>query len=100
TQDPYWTRHYAASGKVSRVGRVMPCVTRLAVMGGPGVPLIVETHAGSRSLKKDLLPLLDRMDDVLGSGELGRLTVVDCEAATTPLLRELSARPDRWFITV
>lgn len=100
TQDPYWTRRFAKSGKVSRVGRVMPCLSRVAVMGGPGVPLVVDTYAGTTSLKKELLPLLDRMDDVLGEGELGRLTVVDAEAASIQLLSALVARPDRWFVTV
>lgn len=38
TQDPYWTRAYAASGKVSRVNKVMPCLTRVAMMGGAGCP--------------------------------------------------------------
>lgn len=100
TQDPYWTHAYAVSGKVSRVNKVMPCLTRVAMTGGPGVPLAVETYAGSVSLKKELVPFLDRMEGVLGDGELGRLTVMDAEMATRPLMTELAARPDRWFITV
>jgi len=100
TQDPYWTRHFAASGKVSRVGRVMPCVTRVALMGGPGVPLWVETRAGTVSLKKELLPVLARFEKAVGEGELGRLTVIDAEMATVPLLVALSARAEKWFITV
>jgi hypothetical protein len=100
TQDPYWTHAYAVSGKVSRVNKVMPCLTRVAMTGGPGVPLAVETHAGSVSLKKELVPFLDRMEGVLGDGELGRLTIMDAEMATRPLMTELAARPDRWFITV
>lgn len=100
TQDPYWTHRFSASGKVSRVGRVMPCLTRVAVMGGPGVPLVIDTHAGTVSLKKELLPLLDRMDEILGDGELGRLTIVDAEMASTALLSALAQRPDKWFITV
>jgi hypothetical protein len=100
TQDPYWTRFFAASGKVSRVGRVMPCVTRVAFMGGPGVPLWMETRAGTVSLKKELLPLLRRFEEVIGPGELGRLTIVDAEMATVPLLVTLSAREQKWFVTV
>jgi len=100
TQDPYWTRQFAASGKVSCVSRTMPCLTRVALMGGPGVPLIVETHSGSVSLKKELLPFLARAEAVLGEGELGRLTIIDAEMATTPLLTELASRPDHWFVTV
>jgi len=100
TQDPYWTHKFAVSGKVSRVGRVMPCLTRVALMGGPGVPLWVETRAGTVSLKKELLPFLARADKVLGPGELGRLTVMDAEMATPELLTSLSGRKERWFITV
>ena len=100
TQDPYWTHAYAASGKVSLVNTVMPCLTRVAMTGGPGVPLIVETYAGAVSLKKELMPFLDRADSVLGDGELGRLTVVDAEMGTIPLMTELAARPGRSFITV
>lgn len=100
TQDPYWTHAYAMSGKVSRVNKVMPCLTRVAMMGGPGVPLAVETHAGTVSLKKELLPFLERMESVLGQGELGRLTVIDAEMATQALLAALAGRPDRWFISV
>ena len=100
TQDPYWTRHFASSGKVSRIGRVMPSLTRVALMGGPGVPLWVETHAGTVSLKKALLPMLDRFEAAVGKGELGRLTIVDNEMATVPLLMALDAREGKWFITV
>ncbi|MGV8119080.1 MAG: hypothetical protein AB2L14_04870 [Candidatus Xenobiia bacterium LiM19] len=31
TADPYWTYEYASSGRVSRVGKVMPCLSRAAV---------------------------------------------------------------------
>ncbi len=99
TQDPYWTRHYAASGKVSRVGRVMPCLTRVAVASGPGVPLLVETHAGTASLKTRLLPMLARLDTQLGKGEVGRLTVVDAEAGNAGLLCAMD-NDGRQFITV
>ena len=52
------------------------------------------------SLKKELLPLLARAEAVLGEGELGRLTIIDAEMATTSLLTELAGRPDHWFVTV
>ena len=100
TQDPYWTRHFAKSGKVSRLGRVMPCLTRVAVHSGPGVPLVVETHAGTATLRSRLLPLLGRLDQALGAGEVGRLTVVDSEVATARLLWALHDKLDRAFISV
>ena len=100
TQDPYWTHAYAASAKVSSVNTVMPCLTRVALTGGPGVPLVVETSAGAVSLKKELVPFLDRAAAVLGDGELGRLTVVDAEMGTIPLMTALATRENRSFITV
>ncbi len=71
TQDPYWTRSFASAGKVSRVNRAMPCLTHVAVMGGPGVPLVIETHAGSASLKTALLPCLERVAAAVGSWRTG-----------------------------
>lgn len=100
TQDPYWTRSFASAGKVSRVARKMPCLSKIAVMGGPGVPLVVETHAGGVSLKSTLLPCLDRVAGAIGDGELGRLVIVDAEMGTVPLMRALSEREDTWFVTV
>jgi hypothetical protein len=99
TQDPYWTQRYAASGKVSRVGRVMPCLSRVAVASGPGVPLVVETYAGTASLKTKLVGLLNRLDKQLGKGEVGRLTVVDAEAATAGVLWSV-ADSGREFVSV
>ncbi len=98
--DPYWTRNFALSGKVSRVGRVMPCLDRVAVTSGPGVPLVMETHAGTVSLKKKLVPLLRQVESCVGEGELGRLTIIDAEMATAGLLWTLDQELDRGFITV
>lgn len=100
TEDPHWTRHYALSGKVSRVGRVMPCLGRVMVTSGPGVPLMVETHAGTVSLKTHLVPTLSKLDEWLGEGELGRLTVIDAEMATAGLLWTLDRELERLFVTV
>jgi hypothetical protein len=61
---------------------------------------MMETHAGSVSMKKKLLGFLERVEAVLGEGELGRLTVVDAEMATFSLLSALASRPDAWFVTV
>ncbi len=101
TEDPYWTRRYAKAGPVARIGRVMPCLTRVAIHSGAGVPLLVETHVGATSLKKRLLPALEKLDKVLGvGGEVGRLTVVDSEIATAGLMWALHDTADRIFITV
>lgn len=100
SSDAYWTRRFAASSKVSQVGRIMPCLSRIAVNVGPGVPLLIETYAGSVSLKKQLAPTLKRLEAIVGDGELGRLTIVDAEMATVPTLSALMAMPERIFVTV
>ena len=101
TADPYWTRSFAKSGKVSRVGRVMPCVTRIAVNSGAGVPLLVETHVGAVSLKKRLVPMLAQLDAAIGpQARVGRLTVVDSEAGTVGTMWVLHTQAEAIFITV
>ncbi len=100
TTDPYWTRRYALSGKVSRVGRVMPCLSRVAVMGGCGFPLLMDTKAGTMSLKAMLLGALAASDHLDGLQEMSHLTVVDAEAASLELLTILNDIPGHQFITV
>jgi len=101
TAEPYWTKAYAKSGPVSRVGRTMPCLTRIAVTSGAGVPVLVETYAGAASLKTHLIPVLKRLDAVIGTdAEVGRLTVVDSEVGTAGLMWALHETADRIFITV
>jgi hypothetical protein len=100
TTDPYWTRRFAKSGKVSRVGRVMPCLSRVAVMGGCGFPLIMDTRAGTTSLKSMLLGALTATGRMHGSEEMSHLTVVDAEAASFEMLTILNDIPGHEFITV
>jgi len=100
TTDPNWTRKFALASKVSRVGRVMPCLSRVYVHIGPGVPLAVDTFVGTVSLKKQLVPTLQRLEKVVGEGELGRLTIVDAESATFETLSALASMKDRLFVTV
>jgi len=100
TTDPYWTDRYALSGKVSRTGTVMPSLSRVAVMGGPGVPLLMRTGAGAQSLKKLLLEAMKDTGGLGGPGDLARVTVVDAEAASVALLTTLAELPGHCFITV
>jgi hypothetical protein len=101
TQDPYWTRDYAASAKVSRIAKVMPALTRVAVMAGPGVPLLMVTMAGAVSLKSELIPTLERLEETVGKGEVGRITIVDAEIATAQAsILALAGMKDRYFVTV
>ena len=101
TADPYWTHAFAKSGKVSRVGRVMPCLSRIAINSGAGVPLLIETHVGAMSLKKRLLPMLAKLDAAIGpAARVGRLTVVDSEMGTAAALWAMHDQAQAIFITV
>ncbi len=90
SQDPWWTREFARSGKVARVGRVMPCMSRLLLCGGTGTPLLVETFSGQASIKRQLPSLLERVDNLLGPGMLARLLVVDAELVSVELFEALT----------
>ncbi|MFH1532184.1 MAG: hypothetical protein ABIK09_15775, partial [Pseudomonadota bacterium] len=50
TADPYWTERFTASGKVSRTGRVQPCLSRVCLSTGPGVPIFTEVLSGTAKL--------------------------------------------------
>ena len=101
TADPYWTQAFAQSGKVSRVGRVMPCISRVALNSGAGVPLLVETHAGAAPLKRSLGPMLDRLARAVGpKAAADRMTVVDSEAGKAGVLWALHTQAEVFFISV
>jgi len=101
TADPYWTHAYARSGKVSKVGRVMPCVSRIALVSGAGVPLLVETHAGTSSLKQRIGPMLDKLDEAIGpAGDVSRMVIVDAEAGNVGTLYAIHKKSERVVITV
>lgn len=50
TGEPHWTNKFAKSGKVSRTGRVMPCLQRVTVTAYPGIVVRMRTFPGSQSL--------------------------------------------------
>jgi hypothetical protein len=100
TQDPYWTRKYALSGKISRTGRVGPCLSRVSVNAGPGIPFLMESYPGGVSLKTELPRILDRVKDLVGDDGVRRLTIIDAEMSTTKLLAALVANSDIECVTV
>lgn len=100
TQDPYWTDRFAKSGKVSRTGRVQPCLSRVCLSAGPGVPIFSEVVSGTASLRQHMEGMLARADELLGPGELGRLTVVDGECGNGVVLRAFAESPWRDVVTV
>ena len=100
TEDPYWTERFAVSGKVARTGRVQPCLTRVCVSAGPGVPILARVASGTAKLGNELLSLLAEADELLGEGELGRLTVVDAECGNEKMLRLFAESGARDIVTV
>jgi len=72
----------------------------VAVMAGPGVPLLMVTLAGAVSLKSELVPTLKKLEETVGEGEIGRITVVDAEIASNATLFALASLKNRYFITV
>lgn len=99
-KEPYWTRQFALSGKVDRIGQVVPCLTRVSVTGGPGVPLRMQTFAGTRKLGEGLVELLEEVEQVAPIKGPFRLVVVDAEACNYEVLRALSSLKNHHAITV
>lgn len=100
TQDPYWTKQYAQSGKVSRLNQVMPNLSRVSISAGAGPPVLVETVAGAVSLKTNLVPTLKRLESITGE-DTWRLLCMDNEMCTPKILSELMRmKPHRIFVTV
>ena len=100
TAEPYWTGRFAQSGKISRCNRVGPSIARVALMGGPGVPLIFQSSAGSLPLKKTLIGLIEFANQALGPCLLKRAVIVDAEAASARFLHEMMGMKEQIFVTV
>ena len=78
----------------------MPCLSRVAVHSGAGVPLLIETHVGAAPLKRLLVPLLERLQEAVGLGaDVDRLTIVDSEAGAVGTLWALHEQSDVFFVT-
>lgn len=100
TSEPYFTDKFAKFGKVERRGQTMPCLSRIAVMGGAGVVLHVNNFAGACSLRTNLIASLKSVEGMAPPPETGWLVVVDAEAAVYHLLTTLKEMPGYSFITV
>ena len=96
-----WTGHFTKSSKVSSNGRVMPCLNQIMLHTGMGTPLYFQTYSGHAGLVKETLPLLARLEAVVGNGwSLDRLTVIDSEANCVALFKQFeAAEPKRLFVT-
>lgn len=100
TQDPWWTQRFAKSAKVSRCGRVQPCLSRTVLSSGPGVPIIAEVVSGQADLGEQMFTLMNTADAILGEGGISRVTVVDAEGCQRELLRRFLSDPHHDVISV
>lgn len=98
TTKPLWTDHFHRSGRVAMLGRVMPCVETVLIHTGAGVPLYVKTYSGNVALVKNVLPLIEEMEEAIGEGMLGRLSVMDGEMDSVALFKQFDAA-GRYFVT-
>ena len=92
-----WTSLFTRSGKVSRLNRVMPCITNTFVHTGAGTPLVVSVQSGPAPLAPQLPALVKQANQVLG-GEVERAVVIDSEGSTFDIL-EAFAKEEMVIIT-
>lgn len=95
-----YTRQFQQSGRVASVGRVMPCIEQVLLHQGAGVPLYMASFSGHVPLIRHVLPLIADLEELVGDGRIGRLTVLDGEMDCVGLFKQFDAtEPRRYFIT-
>lgn len=95
-----WTQHFTKAGRVSGNGRVMPCLDQVLVHTGMGTPIYWQSFSGHASLVTQTLPLLNRLEAVVGPKWFAeRLVVLDGEGAAVGLFREFD-QANRLFVTI
>jgi hypothetical protein len=80
-----WTSLFTQSGKVSRLNRVMPCITTTYAHTGAGTPLVASVQSGTAPLAPRLVSLVDEAEKKL-DGEVRRAVVIDSEGSTFDIL--------------
>ncbi len=89
---PLWTAKFTKCGKVSATGRVQPCLDMVLVNTGAGTPIFFQTFSGHASLVRQTLPLLDKLEALVGEGWMAdKLTVIDREGGSAGLLKAFDA---------
>jgi hypothetical protein len=92
-----WSSLYTQSGKVSRLNRVMPCITTTYAHTGAGTPVVLSVQSGAAPLAPRLAELVEQTESVLET-EIERAVVIDAEGCTFDLL-ESFAKAKRVLIT-
>ena len=80
-----WSSLFTQSGKVSRLNRVMPCITNTFVHTGAGTPLMASVQSGTAPLAPRLVELVKEAEAKL-DGEVRRAVVIDAEGSTFDIL--------------
>lgn len=97
---PLWTELFTKASKVSATGRVMPSLETICFHTGYGVPLWQTTYSGRAPLVREVPALLERLEQVVGAKEVGRILVIDAEGNSIPFLKGIEAGPSgRAWIT-
>ncbi len=95
-----WTAKFTRASKVSSNGRVMPCLNMVMVHTGMGTPIFWQTYSGHAGLVKETLPILAKLEAIVGGGwAADRLTVIDSEANCVALFKRFDNEPKRLFVT-
>lgn len=92
-----WSSLFTLSGKVSRLNRVMPCITNTFVHTGAGTPLMASVQSGTAPLAPRLVELVKEAEAKL-DGEVRRAVVIDAEGSTFDIL-EAFAKEGRVIVT-
>ena len=93
-----WTSLFTLSGKVSRLNRVMPCITETFVQTGAGTPLVASVQSGGAPLAPRFMSLVEHAEAKLDGGVVRRAVVVDSEGSTFDILAAF-ARRERVIVT-
>lgn len=80
-----WSSLFTQSGKVSRLNRVMPCITNTFVHTGAGTPLVASVQSGTAPLAPRLVELVKEAEAAL-DGDVKRAVVIDAEGSTFDIL--------------
>lgn len=81
-----WTSLFTMSGKVSRLNRVMPCITETYLHTGAGTPLVASVQSGGAPLAPRFMSLVESAEAKLDGGTVRRAVVVDSEGSTFDIL--------------
>jgi hypothetical protein len=92
-----WSSLFTLSGKVSRLNRVMPCITNTFVHTGAGTPLLASVQSGTAPLAPRLVELVKEAEEKL-DGDVRRAVVIDAEGSTFDIL-EAFTKEGRVIVT-